>query len=116
MATYFLCRTCGKTGEEHFYKTAKYQCKGCWNERTAQSGKDQVKQLKEEFGGKCSKCGYDKCMDALQFHHVDPSKKEFNLGNKRGYKIETLRTELKKCILVCSNCHIEIHHQMNKEK
>jgi len=114
MATYFLCRTCGQSGEEHFYKAAKYQCKKCWNIRTAKSGKDQVKQLKKEFGGKCSVCSYDKCMDALQFHHVDPSQKEFSLGQKRGYTIEKLRTELKKCILVCSNCHIEIHHEMNK--
>lgn len=114
MATYFLCRSCGKEGEEHFYKTAKYQCKACWNKRTAQSGKDQVKDLKDEFGRKCSICGYNKCMDALQFHHVDPTKKEFSLGMKRGRNIETLREELKKCILVCSNCHVEIHYDMKK--
>lgn len=115
MATHFLCRTCGKEGEEHFYKSAKYHCRTCWNKRTAQSGKDQVKDLKKEFGGKCSLCGYDKCDDALQFHHIDPSKKEFSLGMKRGYKIETLREELKKCILVCSNCHIEIHYKMKQQ-
>lgn len=108
----YTCRTCGIDGEHNFYKTTKYQCKTCWNKRTAQSGKDQVKLLKEEFGGKCSKCGYDKCMDALQFHHVDPTKKEFALGQGRGFNIDRIREELKKCIMVCSNCHIEMHYNM----
>lgn len=100
---------CGVTGEENFYKTAKYQCKSCWNKRTAKSGIEQVKKLKEEFGGKCVLCGYDKSLAALQFHHTDPNEKEFTLGQKRGYKLETLKKELEKCILVCANCHSEIH-------
>jgi hypothetical protein len=103
---------CGITGKENFYKTAKYQCKSCWNKRTAQSGKDKVAQLKQEAGGACTKCGYSKCQDALEFHHVDPSVKEFHLGEARGYNIEKLRTELEKCILVCRNCHTEIHAEM----
>jgi hypothetical protein len=103
---------CGITGVENFYKTAKYQCKICWNKRTAQSGKDKVTRLKQEAGGACIKCGYDKCQDALEFHHVDPSVKEFHLGEARGYNIEKIRAELKKCILVCRNCHTEIHAEM----
>lgn len=108
----YVCRTCGVEGEENFYKSAKYQCKSCWNKRTAQSQKDKVKQLKEEYGGKCSRCGYDKCIDALEFHHLDPTVKEFHLGEARGLKIETLRAELDKCELVCRNCHTEIHYEM----
>jgi hypothetical protein len=112
MATAYKCRSCGKEGKENFYSSAKYQCKPCWNKRTASAGKAQVKILKDEFGGKCSVCGYNKCFDALQFHHVDPSKKEFALGEKRGLSIDKLREELSKCILVCSNCHIEIHSKL----
>ena len=108
----YLCRTCGETGEENFYKSAKYQCKSCWNKRTADSGRQKVKQLKEEYGGKCTRCGYDRCMDALEFHHRDPSVKEFHLGEARGRNIEKLRQELDKCELVCRNCHTEIHYEM----
>lgn len=108
----YVCRTCGVKGEENFYKSAKYQCKSCWNIRTAQTQKDKVKQLKNEYGGKCSKCGYNKCIDALEFHHTDPTVKEFHLGEARGRKIETLRKELNKCELVCRNCHTEIHYEM----
>jgi len=105
---------CGVKGKKNFYSTAKYQCKSCWNKRTAQAGKNKVKILKEEYGGKCSVCGYNRCLDALEFHHLDPSVKEFHLGEKRGLSIDRLRTELDKCILVCRNCHTEIHFNMKK--
>ena len=106
--------SCGVKGEKNFYSTAKYQCKSCWNKRTAKSGKDKVRLLKTEYNGKCSRCGYDKCLDALEFHHVDPTVKEFHLGEARGYNIEKLRKELEKCILVCRNCHTEIHFEMKQ--
>lgn len=112
--TAYICRTCNVEGQEHFYHNAKYQCKACWNARTAQTGKDKIKALKEEYGGKCSVCGYDKCFDALEFHHSDPKAKEFHLGERRGLSIKKLREELDKCILVCRNCHTEIHYQMKQ--
>lgn len=61
------------------------------------------------LGGKCSICGYNKCLAALDFHHINPNEKEFIItGRIRSWnKIEN---ELKKCVLVCSNCHREIHN------
>lgn len=64
----------------------------------------------EYLGGKCETCGYDKCVAALEFHHKDPKEKDFAIGVKgytRGW--ETVKRELNKCILVCSNCHRELH-------
>jgi len=61
-------------------------------------------------GNKCKICGYKKCQRALSFHHIDPSKKEFDLSSKgltRSW--EKIQLEIKKCILVCANCHMEIH-------
>lgn len=75
-------------------------------------GQDRVRDLKIEYGGKCSYCGYDKCLDALQFHHLDPTEKEFHLGQGRGKKLETIKAELDKCVLLCSNCHIEEHAKL----
>jgi hypothetical protein len=110
------CLTCSTTGKENFYKTAAYYCKVCWNKKTADAGKEKVKTLKEEYGGKCSRCSYDKCFDALEFHHIDPSVKEFSLGERRGIRIDTLRKELDKCILVCRNCHTELHAEMKIQR
>ena len=64
----------------------------------------------EAFGGKCCICDYNKCPEALDFHHLDKNEKE----EKPSYIImrwsfEKAKKELEKCILVCSNCHREIH-------
>lgn len=62
-------------------------------------------------GGKCQKCGYDKCEEALEFHHLDPTKKDFNVS-KHSFSFETMKKEVDKCILVCANCHREIHYEL----
>lgn len=105
----YQCRTCGVEGSEHFYKNAKYQCKACWNARTAKTGKDKLKQLRDERGGRCERCGYDRCDAALQWHHLDPTQKEFSIGKRRGLDLEQLRAETSKCQLLCANCHSEVH-------
>ena len=70
-----------------------------------------VKQKLVKYkGGICVLCGYDKCVDALDLHHVDPKTKEFGIssgGLTRGW--EKVVAEADKCILVCANCHREIH-------
>ena len=112
--TAFICRTCNIEGKEYYYSNAKYQCKSCWNKRTAKSGKDKIQSLKDEYGRKCVVCGYNKCVDALEFHHTDPLEKEFHLGERRGLSVDKLRNELNKCMLVCRNCHAEIHFNMKQ--
>jgi len=64
-------------------------------------------------GGKCEKCGYDRCLEALEFHHLDDSKKNFGLSEK-GYarSWKKVEKELEKCILLCANCHREIHAEV----
>ena len=66
--------------------------------------------LVEERGGKCERCGYDKCIAALEWHHLDPSAKEGGIiGTTAG--IVRQREEASKCILVCANCHRELHYE-----
>lgn len=60
------------------------------------------------MGGKCVLCGYDKCIAALEFHHIDKSQKERQLSNGNCHSWEEDVQEVKKCALVCSNCHKEI--------
>lgn len=71
----------------------------------------KIRSMAVEYkGGKCEKCGYDRCMDALEFHHTDPAQKDFSISSK-GYtrSWNTVVEELNKCIMVCANCHREIH-------
>lgn len=76
--------------------------------------RQKLKLMAIEYkGGKCSKCGYNKCIGALEFHHLDPSKKDFGISNggiTRSWEI--IKEELDKCALVCSNCHSEIHEEL----
>ena len=62
-------------------------------------------------GGSCVFCKYNKCVEALEFHHLDPSKKDINIAHCH-VTFEKLKIELDKCILVCSNCHREIHSEL----
>ena len=60
----------------------------------------------------CNNCGYHKNDTALNFHHIDPKVKKFNLGIKYFTKHsgEEIKEELNKCILLCGNCHVELHY------
>lgn len=66
----------------------------------------------EMKGGKCEVCGYDKNLAALEFHHLDPSLKNFqiDLRSFANKCINSLKLELSKTILLCSNCHREMHN------
>jgi hypothetical protein len=63
-------------------------------------------------GGACVLCAYRDHWAALTFHHVDPRLKRFNIAGSHGRKLETLREELDRCVLVCANCHDEIEDGM----
>ena len=67
------------------------------------------KALVEKKGGKCEICGYDKCIEALQFHHLNPHEKEFGIAATHR-NFDELVKEAEKCILVCANCHTELHY------
>lgn len=71
------------------------------------------------MGGKCSRCGYDKNVAALEFHHIHPEEKEFQLDSRHlsNTTMERIIKESEKCILLCSNCHKEIHYpQQSKDE
>jgi hypothetical protein len=72
--------------------------------------------LIEYKGGACQICGYDKPIpSAYDFHHRDPSQKDFGISGKTK-NFELLKAETDKCDLVCKNCHAEIHHNITKQK
>lgn len=76
---------------------------------------DKKEKLVKYKGGCCEICGYSKCLDALEFHHKEPNKKDFTVAGKT-YSYDKLKNEVDKCILVCSNCHKEIHYNQKMNK
>lgn len=80
---------------------------------------NKFRKSKEIFveykGNKCNKCGYNKCLAALTFHHLDKNEKDFDIGSicvridSLNNLNESLIKELDKCELLCTNCHRELH-------
>ena len=71
----------------------------------------KVRQMSIEYkGGKCQVCGYDKYDEALEFHHICSSEKNFGISYK-GYtrSWKRVKEELAKCVMLCANCHREVH-------
>jgi hypothetical protein len=82
--------------------------------RAVHARRKKVRQKAIEYkGGKCEMCGYDRCIDALEFHHRDLSKKDFGISEK-GYTRSWKRVteELDKCVMICANCHRELHTKL----
>ena len=59
-------------------------------------------------GGRCWRCGYRACLEALDLHHVDPQKKRFNLNNSATRSLRKRMEEVAGCMLLCANCHREL--------
>lgn len=71
----------------------------------------KIKAIKNK-GGKCNTCGYNKNLSALVFHHLDPNIKDMSLDARTlgNNSVEVINKELDKCILLCHNCHHELHN------
>ena len=118
-------RTCTKCNKEksfdefHFKETeARYHswCKSCVYELQKARWIDKKRKAMELFGSKCSICGYDKCLGAMEFHHIDPNAKDANWNKLRLRSWDKIVKELKKCQLLCCRCHREIHYENNELK
>ena len=119
------CEICGKefnvkpggVSRKYCFECSPSYQKGGSKSKTISAIRKAMKQeAVKRFGGKCSICGYNKSIWALQFHHNDPSEKEFSLSSEGGScSWESFWEEAQKCILVCSNCHAELHEQLNKK-
>lgn len=81
-----------------------------YRERKRLARKTFMLKLKQEHGGKCSKCGYNKNFAALCFHHTNDNKEHEISDLVKSSRLKLAKVEAKKCVLLCSNCHIELHN------
>lgn len=117
-----LCRYCNKYYPESEFGVAlttpkkvyrRRKCKSCYR-ATKQKLRKKYNQWLIDYKkkNKCSKCGIIDYR-VLEFHHPKNKDKEFNIGDafKNGYGLGRIKKELKKCIIVCANCHKTIHYK-----
>ncbi len=86
-------------------------------EKYYQRGINRKKELVKIKGGGCKYCGYSKCLRALTFHHRDPATKSLRLTTREiaGSNWKSVLEEIKKCDLLCHNCHMEIEDEIAKK-
>lgn len=90
------------------------ECKTCFKARMMKRFEEKSRFVVGLKGGCCLLCGYDKCTAALEFHHVDPSQKEFQINKRWSMTNEAIKKEIDKCVLLCSNCHREVHWRLDR--
>lgn len=118
------CKTCRNKAQLGYQKSNKGKKKRSemvsnWGEaytvlrslQTRLRHMEKTERLVKLHGGACTCCGYDKCLAALDFHHTDPTAKSFTIRSFRNKTEKELMEECKKCILLCSNCHRELHER-----
>lgn len=82
--------------------------------RAVHARRKKVRQMAIEYkGGSCQICGYNRCINALEFHHNNLSEKKFGISAK-GYtrSWKEVMKELGKCLMLCANCHRELHARL----
>lgn len=108
-----LCKRCGETDptkfRNHWFSVSYCKCKQCHAHEQAARYRDNRLRAIEEMGGQCTFCGYKKYHGSLHFHHLDPSQKDPQWKLLKAKPYEDIKEELSKCILVCANCHGELH-------
>lgn len=107
----YIERKCKKHGLTRYIVENRgvHRCVKCRTENVSKRRKKVKEILVAEHGGKCIKCGYNRFIGSLQFHHRDPSQKKFGIAkNGSTIALDRMREEAKKCDLLCANCHFEV--------
>lgn len=116
-----FCKVCGKPliGNQKIYCSPECKAKNYYKNSFSNlisTQEERAKGRKLYFvkikGGKCEKCGYNKNLAALSFHHLDGKQKTMALTTRAfaSCSLEKIKEEADKCILLCANCHAELHH------
>jgi hypothetical protein len=121
-----LCRYCNKyypetefgialTTQRKIYR--RHKCKSCYRnakEKLRKKYRDWLVNYKKEH--RCSKCRIADYR-VLEFHHLDNKGKEFTIATAfyNHYGLRRIQTEIKKCIVICANCHRILHYKNNKK-
>lgn len=108
------CSDCGETDPGKFYGHKKRTCSICQNRYNLEKGQEKKAFARAMLGDSCSSCGFDQYPCSLDIHHLDPEQKDLAFASMRGWTLERISNEMKKCILLCSNCHRAVHNGLLK--
>lgn len=107
------CKICGKALTGKQTKFCSLACKNDYHQGYPGQrlrGLKRKLELVQKLGGKCMICGYSKNLAALNFHHLREKNHKLDARSLSNRRLEKIMTEFKTCILLCANCHMELHH------
>lgn len=115
-----VCSTCkSEKPLDEFYTQPSHKhgvmsmCKECFNKFCIERWKQRKIKYVQQLGGKCQNCGLQlnsHNASVFEFHHIDPSEKEFTWTKLRLFSDSRIQEELSKCKLLCANCHRLAHY------
>jgi len=106
---------CSRCKRQYEYDKKRGHTRTVCNSCTVSNRRFILKEKSLEYkGGECERCGYCKSKRALTFHHIDPSQKEFGISGNHSRSWESIKEELDKCMLLCMNCHMEVHEEIDE--
>ncbi|HET6997802.1 MAG TPA: hypothetical protein VFI03_04370 [Solirubrobacterales bacterium] len=108
---------CPKHGRTSFMRRSGggFRCQRCSSVAVSERRRRVKRQLVSEAGGACTICGFSGHPRALEFHHVDPATKKFQLSQQGlTLGIRKMRAEAAKCVLLCANCHALVEAGVKK--
>lgn len=101
------CKDCRHEKSRQYYNSNKEKMKS--QSRTwKKTQRQKINEYKDNCS--CAKCGESRNW-LLDFHHIDPSKKSFQISQGEAKGWEKIKKEIKKCVVLCSNCHRDFHYQ-----
>ena len=105
------CKICNKIIKQSQDRN-RTKCSGCYTKLRRYRTKAAAVKSK---GGKCNRCGWRGNIVAFQFHHIDPGNKDFDIGMCANKSWKLIKAEIRKCELLCANCH-NIEHTNNEDE
>ena len=96
--------------KEYYYNLSETDLAQLAKKRRKQRYKNKQIMI-DKFRNICHDCGLSYPMCVFDFHHLDPKQKNFEPGLMFGWSLERIQKELKKCIMLCANCHRLRHHE-----
>lgn len=109
------CKSCVRERSKQWYKK-NFETSKKKSSKRAQDRRNWIVEIKQQL--ECIKCG-ENHISCLDFHHVDPTKKEFGIANainKLNIEKKEILKEIEKCIVLCSNCHKKFHYLEKTEQ
>lgn len=100
---------CGEANPTKFYGQKKKICARCHNLYTAKKYQENKQFIIKYLGGKCISCGFLKYNCSLDVHHKNPKEKNINFRHIRGWSKKRIIAEIRRCVLLCRNCHQAYH-------